>query len=156
MESRSTLPDPLPDQITLGVWDDPVVATFPGSTRTFSPHTLTYWLPILGPATTLMAHHVAGWLERRDGEPLVMQRTTFGYHFGLAGRALASTLVRMESRYIGQLVAEPDALRLDVRLVLPPLSIAQRQRLPHALLTSLQRSEAAARTIFEAGQEKAS
>jgi hypothetical protein len=118
--------EPWPDTITVIAWRDPVIEDAPGAIATTSDEFLTWYTCTLGPSSVLVARHLA--LYAADGEvewPLDELAATFGLGVSQLGR----TLDRL--RRFG--IVGRAGSTVSVRMVVGPLTLQHRARLPRYL-----------------------
>ncbi len=117
------------DRIRISSWSDPLLDQHGHDAR--SAYVEQFWLPILGPTTTLFLRHVAHRLdESPDGFDLPLVDTAGSLGLGLAGgrntpflRAIARAAKFKLARHVGH-----DTLAVHPRI--PPLTRVQLERLP--------------------------
>ena len=122
------------DHIRITSWDDPLLDQHGHDAR--STYVEQFWLPILGPTTTLFLRHVAHRLEQSPaGFDLPVANTAGALGLGVAGgrntpflRAISRAAKFKLVRHLGH-----DALAAHPRL--PPLTRVQLERLPDHLRT---------------------
>ncbi|HVC25312.1 MAG TPA: hypothetical protein VND23_06120 [Acidimicrobiales bacterium] len=118
--------------ITVDAWRDPVVDALGHDAR--SLYVETFWLPVLGPSTTLLLRRVAACLEASpSGCALDVVETSRALGLGeRSGRnaPFLRTVARCVDFEMARVVA-PGAL--SVRTVIPPLARRHLARLPQAL-----------------------
>ncbi len=118
--------------LTVTAWPDRVVDALGHDPR--SAYTETFWLPIIGPSTTLFLRRVANELDRcPEGFDLVIDDVAVA--LGLGGRSgrnspFVRTIARSCQFELAQLCG---AAGLAVRRKLPPLTRNQVARLPEGL-----------------------
>jgi len=114
------------------VWADPLVDAMGFDAR--SDYVERFWLPVLGPCTTLLLRRLADALE--DGpRPLALEADELARSLGVGIRSgptspLHRSLARLERFGLARRRADQV---LEVRRALPPLARAQVSRLPEAL-----------------------
>ena len=130
MPSQPTFPT---DRLRIERWDDPLVDKLGHDPR--SSYVETYWLGILGPSACWLLRRLADGLDADpDGFDLDLAETATAIGLRLTGGRHAPFL-----RTLGRLCqfkmarqCGPDVL--EVRRHLPPLTLAQVERLPPTLL----------------------
>lgn len=131
--SRLALPFDLPTtHLHVSVWHDPVVDAVGHDPR--SPYVERFWLPLLGPSTTLLVRRLAAELEAQpEGFDLPLDDTALALGLGLRGgttgpfyRAIARTAQFHLTKAMGP-------ASLMVRTKLQTLTHRQTTRLPEAL-----------------------
>ncbi len=116
---------PTPTRFRLIAWRDSVIEDTPGATPTDSDDTARWWLPILGPTATLLARRLAASVT--DPAAADWEIARLAASFGVQPAVMTRALGRLV--WFG--VAWPNGNgAIAVRTVLPPLSNAQRERLP--------------------------
>ncbi|MBK6857206.1 MAG: hypothetical protein IPG97_11835 [Microthrixaceae bacterium] len=126
------------DAIQISTWLDPLLDQHGHDAR--STYVEQFWLPILGPTTTLFLRHVAHRLEQNpDGFELPVAATASALGLGLAGgrntpflRAIARAAKFKLARHVGH-----DTLAVHPRI--PPLTRVQLDRLPSHVRDTHQR-----------------
>jgi hypothetical protein len=118
--------EPWPTEITVVAWHDPLVENAAGAIPTASDDMLLWWGNTLGPASVLIARHLALYAADR---PAVWPLDDLGSTFGLARSVVTHTLERL-ARFG---VVTRHGSTVAVRLMLPPLTARQRERLPRYL-----------------------
>ena len=119
------------DPLEVVPWDDPLVEQLGHSAR--SAYVETYWLSVIGPASTWAIRRLSAWL---DGAPTgyEVSLSELGRELGLgAGTGRNSPVVRTLARLVGFGLATPLGDSLAVRRVLAPLTCRQAARLPEPL-----------------------
>lgn len=117
--------DPWPDT-TVIAWRDPVVEGVPGAVATTSDDVLIWWPNSLGPTSILMARHLATYASERES---VWSLDDLAGTLGVMRSVAARTLDRL-TRFG---VIARHGSTVAVRLMLPPLTARQRERLPRYL-----------------------
>lgn len=98
-----------------------------------SEYASRYWLPTLGPTTTVLHRHLVSALERAPGG-FAVHLPTLGRELGVGpGHGRNAILTRSITRLTDFNLAEVIDGRLAVRPVVPPLSRRQLRRLPPGL-----------------------
>lgn len=98
-----------------------------------SDYASRYWLPTLGPTTTVLHRHLVAALERTPGG-FAVHLPTLGRELGVgAGHGRNAILTRSITRLTDFNLAEVVDGCLAVRPVVPPLSRRQVRRLPPGL-----------------------
>lgn len=115
------------DVLTLSTWRDFAVESAPRSIPTASDDALTYWTPSLGPAAMLMAYRLAQHVVAKPNSS--MSAPDLARTFGLSIGRLEHTLWRLKRLQ----VASYEDRRVEVRLMLPPLTRRQVKLLPDYL-----------------------
>jgi hypothetical protein len=118
--------EPWPDTITVVAWRDRLIERAPGAIPTVSDDVLVWWTNTLGPSAVLLARHLATYAA--DGE-LVWSLVDLAGTFGVSRSVLAHTMDRLVRFGI---VARHGST-VAVRLMLAPLTMRQRERLPRYL-----------------------
>ncbi|MHB1508633.1 MAG: hypothetical protein ACYCST_18145 [Acidimicrobiales bacterium] len=123
--------DPIPPILRIEAWTDPVVDELGYDPR--SSYVETYWLPVLGPSTTLLLRRFATFLDDvPDGIDLDLEELAralgLGERFGV-NAPFARTL----KRCVDFQMAEWRGGALAVRRHLPPLARRHLRRLPESL-----------------------
>ena len=121
--------EPWPTEITVIAWRDALVENAPGAIPTASDEMFLWWGGTLGPASLLIARHLC--LYAAEGAT-VWPLDDLGSTFGLARSVVTHTLERL-ARFG---VVTRHGSTVAVRLVLPPLTARQRERLPRYLADS--------------------
>ena len=122
--NRST--EPWPDTITVVAWHDPVIEDATGAIATTSDEFMTWCTCTLGPSSVLVARHLALYAADSEVEwPLDELAATFG----LGVSQLCRTLDRLRRFGIVGRVGST----VSVRMVVGPLTLQQRSRLPRYL-----------------------
>ena len=115
-----------PSDIAVVAWPDPVVDHAVGAIPTASDEALLWWASTLGPSALLIARHLAIYAaEGPSTWPLDELGRTFGISVGVVQHTL-DRLVRFG-------VANRRGHEVAVRLMLPPLTRRQFERLPRYL-----------------------
>lgn len=118
--------EPWPPAITVIAWRDPIIERAPGAIPTTGDEFLVWWPNTLGPSAVLLARHLARHATRTESVwPLEELAASFGISRSVVTRAL-DRLVRFG------LVARHGST-VAVRLMVGPLSLRQRERLPRYL-----------------------
>ncbi len=124
--------------LAVTAWPDRVVDALGHDPR--SAYTETFWLPIVGPSTTLFLRRVANELDRQpDGFDLVIDEVALA--MGLGGKGgrnspFVRTIARSCQFDLAQMCGDAG---LAVRRKLPPLTRHQVSRLPEPLQAEHQR-----------------
>ncbi len=123
--------DPIPAILRIEAWPDPVVDEVGYDPR--SSYVEIYWLPVLGPSTTLLLRRFASFLDDApDGVDLDLEELAralgLGERFGV-NAPFARTL----KRCVDFQMAEWRGEALAVRRHLPPLARRHLRRLPDTL-----------------------
>ena len=125
----------LPDTFRLEAWRDPVVENLGHDPR--SDYAETYWLGILGPSA-LWA--MRSFVRRLEALPAGVDVDTgdFAATIGLRGQdgglvRLSGAFARLARFDLTRVHSSPSCLTIQSRLMLPPLSRAQVDRLPVSL-----------------------
>lgn len=118
--------EPWPTEITVVAMQDPVVDQLPDATPTTSDDTLLWWAGTLGPTAVLLARHLAAYAA--EG-PTLWPLEDLGRTFGIGPSVVAHSLERL----VRFGVAARHGGTVRVRLMLPPLTARQRERLPQYL-----------------------
>lgn len=132
--------------LEIEAWHDPVVASMGHDPR--SDYAQTFWLPILGPSAMAIARKLMEHIDRHpDGHELVVGELAGAV--GLGSRSsngapgrnsrIVSTLLRLH--HFGLAEHHPRPGRSDlyrVRVVWPPLTVRQAERLPDHVLEQLE------------------
>jgi hypothetical protein len=126
IDHPTRLREPWPTEITVVAWHDPLVETSHGAIPTASDDMLVWWSNSLGPASVLIARHLA--LYAAEGATL-WSLDDLGGTFGLARSVVTHTLERL-ARFG---VINRHGSTVAVRLMLPPLTARQCERLPRYL-----------------------
>jgi len=119
------------DPLDVVAWDDPLVERLGHRAR--SAYVETYWLSVIGPASTWAIRRLSAWL---DASPAGYQLSLaeLGRELGLgAGTGRSSPVVRTLSRLVTFGLATPQGDALAVRRSLAPLTCRQATRLPPSL-----------------------
>ncbi|MDP9389481.1 MAG: hypothetical protein M3Q48_16590 [Actinomycetota bacterium] len=125
------------DPLEVVPWDDPLVEQHGHPAR--SAYVETYWLSVIGPASTWAIRRLSAWL---DASPAGYQLwlSELGRELGLgAGTGRNSPVIRTLSRLIAFGLAVPMGEALAVRRSLAPLTCRQAARLPEALASQHER-----------------
>ena len=141
------------DHLHVRAWVDPVIDQLGHDVR--SAYVERYWLPILGPTTTLLLRQISARLDDQpDGYDLPILDTAASLGLGTSGgrhapflRAISRSAKFKLSRQVGS-----DAL--EVRRRIPPLTRTQIERLPAPLRDAHDRWQAEARRIPSADDQR--
>lgn len=119
------------DPLEVVTWSDPLVEQLGHPAR--SAYVETYWLSVIGPASTWAIRRLSAWLDAApDGFHVSL--TELSRELGLgAGTGRNSPVVRTLARLVGFGLATPLGDALAVRRVLAPLTCRQAARLPESL-----------------------
>lgn len=120
--------------ITVDAWADPLVDAMGFDAR--SDYVERFWLPVLGPCSTLLLRRLADALEQGP-RPLTLDVDELAHELGVGIRSgptapLRRSLARLERFGLARLASGGHGI-LEVRRALPPLARAQVARLPEAL-----------------------
>lgn len=127
--------DPLDRVLRVQPWPDPLLDDQGHDPR--SAYVERFWLPVLGPSTTLLLRRLADGLERQPDGYLLDLRD-LGHELGLVSRIQRSPLVRaIERACVFGTAKMLGADTLLVRQRLAPLTRRQAQRLPEHLRDEL-------------------
>lgn len=131
--SLSTLDQTLPtDQLHVTAWLDPVVDLLGHDPR--SAYVERFWLPVLGPTTTLLLRRLAAGLETApDGFDLPILDTSRALGLGTKGGRNAPFLRAVARSTKFRLTQPAGPGGLAVRRRVPPLTRSQLERLPAPL-----------------------
>lgn len=120
------------DVVHISAWPDPVIDQVGHDLR--SPYVEQFWLPILGPSTTLLLRHIATWFEEHpDGFDLPVLDTACALGLGTRGGRNAPFPRALERSTTFKLSRRPAPDALEVRRRVPPLTRIQVTRLPAVL-----------------------
>lgn len=126
------------ERVRITIWEDPLVDRLGHDPR--SGYVEQFWLGVLGPSTVWFLRHCAAALdEGTEGASLDLAETAAALGLGHRGgrsSPLARSILRA-CRFGAARAAGED--ELQVRRRLPPLSLAQVQRLPEGLRREHQR-----------------
>jgi hypothetical protein len=141
------------DVIGIEAWRDPLVDAYGHDPR--SLYVETFWLPVLGPSTTLLLRRLAGCLEASPAGTAINVATT-SRALGLGERTgrnapLMRTVARMVDFEMARL-SGPSSIA--VRTSLPPLPRRHVARLPEALRDELALLDRPAGTPAAPGPEE--
>ncbi len=128
----------LHSRVRLDSFDDPIIDAIGHAAQ--SIYVERYWLPILGPSTTLLVRHLVNELDR-IGSPGEVDLTETARALGLGERTGRNgAFLRSLTRAIDfNMVSVSDDRVVRVRRFLPTLSPRHLARLPHALRDEHQR-----------------
>src|SRR5690606_17111874 len=122
----------LPRQLRVEPWDDPVVDHLGHDPR--SAYVEHFWLPILGPSTTLLLRRLAGVLDQQpEGTEVDLAVTAKALGLGTQGGKRSAFLRALDRSTQFGLAQQLGSTRLAVRRRVPPLTQRQVVRLPKAL-----------------------
>lgn len=128
------LDDAVPRRLRVEPWDDPVVDHLGHDPR--SAYVEHFWLPILGPSTTLLLRRLAGVLDQQpEGAEVDLSTTAKALGLGTQGGKRSAFLRALDRSTQFGLAQQLGATRLAVRRRVPPLTQRQVVRLPKALQT---------------------
>lgn len=120
------------DSLRIVAWPDPVIDLVGHDLR--SSYVERFWLPILGPSTTLLLRLIAAGLdESPDGFDLPLIDTACALGLGTRGGRNAPFLRAIERSSTFKLTRSPATGVLEVRRKVPPLTRVQISRLPASL-----------------------
>lgn len=125
------------DPLEVVAWDDPLVEQLGHPAR--SAYVETYWLPIIGPASTWAMRRLTAWL---DAEPAgyTIELSELARELGLGtGTGRNAPVVRTLARLVGFGLAAPTGGALAVRRAMAPLTTRQACRLPTTLAAQHER-----------------
>jgi hypothetical protein len=122
------------ESITVDAWTDPLVDAMGFDAR--SDYVERFWLPVLGPCTTLLLRRLADALEGGP-RPLTLDVDELAHQLGVGIRSgptapLRRSLTRLERFGLARVASGGHGI-LEVRRALPPLARAQVARLPEEL-----------------------
>jgi hypothetical protein len=119
------------DPLEVTAWADPLVEQLGHAPR--SAYVETYWLPLIGPASTWAMRRLNAWLDGATAGYQV-SITELGRELGLgAGVGRSSPVVRTLARLVSFGLATPLGDALAVRRMLAPLTCRQVRSLPEPL-----------------------
>lgn len=119
------------DPLEVVPWDDPLVEQLGHPAR--SAYVETYWLSVIGPASTWAIRRLSSWLDAAPGG-VRLSLSELGRELGLgAGTGRNSPVVRTLTRLVLFGLATPLGDALAVRRALAPLTCRQAAGLPESL-----------------------
>jgi hypothetical protein len=122
----------LPSRLRVEPWDDPVVDHLGHDPR--SAYVEQFWLPILGPSTTLLLRRLATVLDQQpEGTDVDLATTARSLGLGNQGGKRSAFLRALDRSTQFGLAQQLGKSRLAVRRRVPPLTQRQVVRLPKAL-----------------------
>ena len=122
----------VPRRLRVEPWDDPVVDHLGHDPR--SAYVERFWLPILGPSTTLLLRRLASVLDQQpDGTDVDLSTTAKALGLGTQGGKRSAFLRALDRSTQFGLAQQLGATRLAVRRRVPPLTQRQVVRLPKPL-----------------------
>jgi len=120
------------DLLRISPWPDPVIDLVGHELR--SPYVERFWLPILGPTTTLLLRQLANRFEEApDGFELPVLDTAASLGLGTRGGRNAPFPRALERAVTFKLARCPAIGAMEVRRRIPPLTRVQVNRLPVSL-----------------------
>lgn len=123
---------PLPKQLRIEPWCDPVVDSLGHDPR--SSYVERFWLPILGPSTTLLLRRLAAELDHEpDGAEVDLATTARALGLGSQGGRRSAFVRALDRSAQFGLAQHLGPARLAVRRRIPPLTQRQVVRLPKAI-----------------------
>ena len=126
-------PSATPDTLHVEGWPDPVIDRLGHDPR--SEYVERFWLPVLGPSTTLLLRRLAQLLDHQpDGVELDLTSTAMSLGLG-ARSGRNGPFHRALDRCVQFHLARRNGRQFVVRRNLPPLSRGQVLRLPTSLRT---------------------
>ncbi len=129
------------DPLEVVGWDDPLVEQLGHAPR--SAYVETYWLPVIGPASTWAMRRLTILLDAAP-EGYSLPLAELGRELGLgAGTGRSSPVVRTLARIVAFGLATPRGDALAIRRMLAPLTCRQVRSLPEPLAIQHDRERAA-------------
>lgn len=123
---------PLPPRLRIEPWCDPVVDSLGHDPR--SSYVERFWLPILGPSTTLLLRRLAAELDHEpDGVEVDLATTARALGLGSQGGRRSAFVRALDRSAQFGLAQHLGPARLAVRRRIPPLTQRQVVRLPKAI-----------------------